>query len=88
MSLEWERDPQHWTRVPQEADSPLEVWRSAVPGGWLVAVRMKKKGGSDAASVSFYPDPKYQWGKNSAAAKPLRSKLPGRRASDAKKAMT
>ena len=90
MSNDWVADPQNWNRVPQETDSPVEVWRSYVPGGWLVAARMKKKGGSDAISVVFYPDAKHTWGSTvpTAEKKPLRSKMPGRRQSDYKKALT
>ncbi|NEO23205.1 MULTISPECIES: hypothetical protein [unclassified Moorena] len=36
----------------------LGVWRTKVPGGWLVAIRSTNGSGS---GVTFYPDPTHQW---------------------------
>jgi len=36
--------------------SPGNIYRSKVPGGWLVALES-----SDSSGLTFMPDPEHQW---------------------------
>lgn len=36
------------------------LWRTPVPGGWLLMAVNKKSNGPDP-TVSFYPDPEHRW---------------------------
>jgi hypothetical protein len=45
----------HWEMVT--SDSGLNVYRTKVPGGWLVFTYW----GSAYAGMTFYPDPNHQW---------------------------
>jgi hypothetical protein len=56
--------PASATRIHWEAlsSSPVSLWRSKVPGGWLVAA-----GQSQGSGVCFYPDPDHSWDGSSLA---------------------
>jgi hypothetical protein len=49
----------YWEKVAPTAlfEAPM-IWRSKVPGGWLVMV-------ADSAVVTFYPDAKHLWDEDS-----------------------
>lgn len=46
-------DSLHWDELPSDA---LAVWRTKVPGGWLVFAKRV-----DGAGLTFFPDPEHQW---------------------------
>ncbi len=57
-----------WVRVPSEGDifePKFEVWRTKIPGGWLVTTGFLKMQGANAAGggngVTFVPDPGHNW---------------------------
>jgi hypothetical protein len=44
------------------SDVPFYLWRTPVPGGWLVAVTNPTRSAPiKAASLAFYPDPGHKW---------------------------
>jgi hypothetical protein len=43
--MKWEELKGHW-----------KIWRSKVPGGWIVLVD-----GYVERSITFYPDPNHEW---------------------------
>lgn len=56
--MNWERVFQKklpYINPTYETDS-IMIWRSKVPGGWLILTVL-----CDSASTSFYPDPEYKW---------------------------
>ena len=55
----------NWERLPSKCPMPVDgrpvadvcaVYRTRVPGGWLVRVEMH-----NGVSVVFYPDSRHQW---------------------------
>ncbi|MBI5885591.1 MAG: hypothetical protein HZB85_03295 [Deltaproteobacteria bacterium] len=43
-----------------KSDRMIVVYRTKVPGGWLILVKEKEE-----ASITFYPDPTHAWDGNS-----------------------
>ena len=41
-------------------NSDWETFRTKVPGGWLVVVRIEKYAAAPM-SLTFYPDPEHEW---------------------------
>jgi hypothetical protein len=65
-----------WEKLDAEVDGKKtnsKVWRSKVPGGWLVRIHsIKEEAGSDQPGISwayggltFLPDPGHTWDGNS-----------------------
>jgi len=48
----------NWEKLGCNTATILHLYRSKVPGGWLVVV---VGGESESASLTFYPDPEHQW---------------------------
>lgn len=49
--------PDLWERVIMR--NAYNLWRTPVPGGWLVFIDIPHAPG--VPSLAFYPDPEYQW---------------------------
>lgn len=60
----------HWEKIECVAngDTPISrtVYRSKVPGGWLVQVVFGAYSGT-GTGLAFYPDPGHEWDGNSLA---------------------
>jgi hypothetical protein len=65
-----------WEKLEAEVDGKKtnsKVWRSKVPGGWLVRIHsMKEEAGGEHSAISwayggltFLPDPGHTWDGNS-----------------------
>ncbi|MDE2126159.1 MAG: hypothetical protein KGJ62_06180 [Armatimonadetes bacterium] len=48
------------TGLPRAHTYRLNVWRSPVPGGWLVAA-LNSRSTAPQPVISFYPDPDHLW---------------------------
>ncbi len=47
-----------------DADYTVLIWRSKVPGGWLVMSKydsVKYDAGGTSTSITFYPDAEHLW---------------------------
>jgi hypothetical protein len=55
----------HWEKVciaePKHEFSGGQVYRSRVPGGWLLAMFWHSTGYAGGPSMCFYPDPNHEW---------------------------
>ena len=55
-----------WEATSIGAADPY-LWRTKVPGGWLVVIHFSIRPSCNAVSPFFYPDPEHQWDENSLA---------------------
>ena len=46
-----------WQVVPSKGSEFFKVYRSKVPGGWLVFM----SSAGDNVALTFYPDPTHKW---------------------------
>ena len=47
-----------------DAHYPVHLWRSKVPGGWLLMTKydaVKYDAGGTSTTLTFYPDPEHAW---------------------------
>lgn len=56
-----------WKSIGRTPDSGAYIYRTSVPGGWLVLVDKEKATYTDgdyfayATSITFCPDPEHKW---------------------------
>lgn len=63
--IQWSADRMDWENLRGDGKM-TNICRSAIPGGWLVFVRL----GGDCGGLSFVPDPGHRWNGKSIQVKP------------------
>lgn len=59
MAIEWEYLGRQGLPPGALFPKQVEMWRTPVPGGWLVLTVETQQ--SDSLSTTFYPDPEHEW---------------------------